>query len=43
MEDTYRILLTRATNEMILVIPETDDGTFDDTYYFFKNMGMKEF
>lgn len=43
MEDTYRILLTRATEEMILVIPETDDGIFDDTYNFFKDMGIKEF
>lgn len=43
MEDTYRILLTRATEEMILVIPQTDDGRFEDTYNFFKEMGIKEF
>ncbi|MGL5712375.1 MAG: DNA/RNA helicase domain-containing protein [Paraclostridium sp.] len=43
MEDTYRILLTRATEEMILVIPQTYDGRFDDTYNFFKEMGIKEF
>lgn len=43
MEDTYRILLTRATEEMIIVIPETADGRFDDTYQFFKDMGIKEF
>lgn len=43
MEDTYRILLTRATEEMILVIPQTDDGIFDDTYNFFKDMGIREF
>lgn len=43
MEDTYRILLTRATEEMILVIPQTDDGIFDDTYNFFKEMGIREF
>lgn len=41
--DAYRILLTRATEEMILVIPQTDDGIFDDTYNFFKDMGIREF
>lgn len=43
MEDTYRILLTRATEEMIIVIPETLDHRFDDTFYFFKDMGIKVF
>lgn len=43
MEDTYRILLTRATEEMILVIPHTSDGRFDDMYQFFKDMGINEF
>lgn len=43
MEDTYRILLTRATEEMIIVIPETLDHRFDDTFNFFKGMGIKVF
>lgn len=43
MEDTYRILLTRATEEMIIVIPETLDHRFDDTFNFFKDMGIKVF
>lgn len=41
MEDTYRILLTRATGNMIIVIPETTDHRFDDTFNFFKDMGIK--
>lgn len=41
MQDTYRILLTRATEEMILVIPE--DPSLDQTYEFFKAAGVEEY
>lgn len=43
MEDTYRILLTRATEEMLIVIPKTEDHRFDDTYNFFKEIGVSEY
>lgn len=41
MQDTYRILLTRSTEEMILVIPE--DPSLDQTYEFFKAAGVEEY
>lgn len=41
MQDTYRILLTRAMEEMILVIPE--DPSLDQTYEFFKAAGVEEY
>lgn len=41
MQDTYRILLTRATEEMILVIPE--DPSLDQTYDFFKAVGLEDY
>ena len=38
IEDSYRILLTRATEEMILVIP--DNPAFNDLYNFMKDSGI---
>lgn len=38
MENNYRVLLTRARKEMILLIP--DDKVLDETYDYFVKMGM---
>lgn len=38
VENNFRILLTRARKEMILLIPE--DGLLDETYRYFLDMGM---
>lgn len=43
MEDTYSILLTRATEERLIVIPETENHRYDDTYNFFKEIGISEY
>ncbi|WP_176527919.1 DNA/RNA helicase domain-containing protein [Bacillus sp. AFS077874] len=40
MRDTYRILLTRVTKEMIIIIP--NDIKFKETYNFFKKVGLEE-
>ena len=38
VENNYRVLLTRARKEMILLIP--DDAVLDETYQYFIDMGM---
>lgn len=38
VENNFRVLLTRARKEMILLIPE--DDILDETYQYFVNMGM---
>lgn len=40
MRDTYRILLTRVTKEMIIFIP--NDDKFIETYNFLKKVGLTE-
>lgn len=40
VENHFRVLLTRARKEMILLIP--DDRILDDTYQYFIDMGMDE-
>ncbi|MFP9128561.1 DNA/RNA helicase domain-containing protein [Niallia sp. BSM11] len=40
MRDTYRILLTRVTKEMMIIIP--NDIKFNETYNFFKKVGLEE-
>ena len=44
MENNYRVLLTRARKEMILIIPNVSelDETYDfnETYDYFVKMGM---
>ncbi|MCI8292085.1 MAG: DUF2075 domain-containing protein [Hespellia sp.] len=40
VENNFRVLLTRARKEMILLIPE--DRILDETYRFFVDMGMDE-
>ena len=38
VENNFRVLLTRARKEMILLIPE--DDILDETYQYFVDMGM---
>ncbi len=38
VENNYRVLLTRARKEMILLIPE--DSVLEETYQYFVDMGM---
>lgn len=38
VENNYRVLLTRARKEMILLIP--DDESLDETYQYFVDMGV---
>lgn len=38
VENNFRVLLTRARKEMILLIPE--DGILDETYQYFIDIGM---
>ena len=38
VENNYRVLLTRARREMIILIPK--DKMLDETYDYFVNMGM---
>ena len=38
IENNFRILLTRARKEMILLIPE--DDILDETYQYFIDMGI---
>jgi len=38
VENNFRVLLTRARKEMILLIPE--DAVLDETYQYFVDMGM---
>lgn len=40
VENNYRVLLTRARKEMIILIPR--DKTLDETYDYFVKMGMDE-
>ena len=40
VENNFRVLLTRARKEMILLIPE--DSVLDETYQYFIDMGMDE-
>ena len=40
VENNFRVLLTRARKEMILLIP--NDPILDETYQYFLNMGMDE-
>ena len=40
VENNFRVLLTRARKEMILLIPE--DPVLDETYQYFIEMGMDE-
>ena len=40
VENNFRVLLTRARKEMILLIPE--DPVLDETYRYFIDMGMDE-
>lgn len=40
VENNFRVLLTRARKEMILLIPE--DPILDETYQYFIAMGMDE-
>jgi len=40
VENNFRVLLTRARKEMILLIPR--DAIMDETYQYFVNMGMDE-
>lgn len=40
VENNFRVLLTRARKEMILVIP--NDPILDETYQYFINMGMDQ-
>lgn len=40
VENNFRVLLTRARKEMILLIPEHED--LDETYQYFIDMGMDE-
>ena len=38
VENNFRVLLTRARKQMILVIP--DDPVLDETYQYFVDMGV---
>lgn len=40
VENNFRVLLTRARKELILLIPK--DSVLDDTYQYFIDMGMDE-
>lgn len=40
VENNFRVLLTRARKEMILLIPR--DSIMDETYQYFVDMGMDE-
>ena len=40
VENNFRVLLTRARKELILLIPEEPD--LDETYRYFRDMGMDE-
>jgi hypothetical protein len=49
LENAYRVLLTRARQGMVLVVPEgdVDDPTrsneyYDPTYHYLKSLGLKE-
>lgn len=40
VENNFRVLLTRARKEMIILIPR--DSMLDETYQYFVDMGMDE-
>lgn len=40
MESIYRVLLTRSRKGMVLYIP--DDKNLDETYDFFRSVGVKD-
>lgn len=40
VENNFRVLLTRARKEMILLIP--NDPILDETYQYFIKMGMDQ-
>ena len=49
LKNTYRVLLTRARQGMVLVVPEghDEDGTraaefYDPTFNYFKSIGLLE-
>lgn len=49
LKKAYRVLLTRARQDLIIVIPEGDDGDYtrlpsfyDGTYEYFKRIGIQE-
>ena len=49
LENAYRVLLTRARQGMVLVVPEGDDNDptrsrdfYDPTYNYLKSLGLKE-
>jgi hypothetical protein len=48
LKNAYRVLLKRARQGMVIVVPEGDDedGTrkkeyYDETFEYLKNLGMK--
>lgn len=49
LENAYRVLLTRARQGMVLVVPEGDDSDptrsrefYDPTYFYLKSLGLQE-
>jgi hypothetical protein len=49
LENAYRVLMTRARQGMVLVVPEGDDGDptrsrdfYDPTYLYLRSLGIQE-